>query len=53
MVTLHSMQMPIPQRGPRDSPETEWRNEDTPARAMPAATTVPAGTWIDLPLTEM
>jgi len=39
------MQMPIPQIGPRGSPQTDLRNAFTPASAMAAAATVPAGTF--------
>jgi hypothetical protein len=51
MVTRHSMQIPIPQSGPRVSPITERRNRVTPAKTTAAATIVPSGTLTDLPFT--
>lgn len=52
MVTRHSKQIPMPQRGPRGSPETDRRNVRSPAIMIAAATVVPLGTSTGLPLTE-
>ena len=52
MVTLHSMQTPMPQRGAQGRPSGERRNRLTPARAMAAATTVPAATLTVCPFTR-
>jgi hypothetical protein len=51
-VTRHSMQMPIPQSGPRAWPETENRH-GSPAIITAAATLVPASTTICFPFTVM
>src|ERR1700677_1465314 len=52
MVTRHSMQIPIPHKGPRASPLMERRKRVWPACARAAATTVPAATETVLPLTR-
>jgi hypothetical protein len=49
-VTLHSMQMPMPQSGARASPSTENRH-GSPAIIIAAATLVPAATCIGRPFT--
>jgi hypothetical protein len=51
-VTLHSMQMPMPQSGARASPVTEKRQGPL-AIMTAAATLVPAATLTGLPLTVM
>jgi hypothetical protein len=52
MVTRHSMQMPMPQSGPRGCCNTEHRNRLTPAAATAAATIVPAGMVTGFPFTR-
>jgi hypothetical protein len=51
-VARHSMQMPIPQIGPRGWPRTDDRKAVTPAIAIAAAATVPTGTLTARPLTR-
>src|SRR5262245_54094792 len=52
IVTRHSMQMPMPQSGPRGWPRTERRNRAGPASATAAATIVPGETRIGWPFTR-
>jgi hypothetical protein len=51
-VTLHSMQMPMPQSGARVSPETEKRQGSSAIRTA-AATLAPAAMQTGLPFTVM
>jgi hypothetical protein len=51
MVTLHSIQMPMPQSAALGSPETEVRNLVSPVINTAAATVIPAGTSISLRFT--
>jgi hypothetical protein len=53
MLTRHSKQIPMPQRGPRDSPVTDVRNAVTPEFKIAAARVVPSSTVILLLLTVM
>ena len=47
-MTRHSKQIPMPQTGPRDSPETELRNALMSEFKIAAATDVPSSTLIDM-----
>jgi len=46
IVTRHSKQMPIPQSGPRGSPETDLLKAVEPSARIAAATVVPSSTVI-------
>src|SRR6185437_10257601 len=49
--TRHSKQIPMPQSGPRSSPDTERRNPERPASKTAAATVEPRGTRTVTPFT--
>ncbi|MGA2060590.1 MAG: hypothetical protein ABSG67_08930 [Thermoguttaceae bacterium] len=51
MVTRHSKQIPMPHKGLRGAPETDFRKHDTPASAMAAQAVLPAGTETGFPFT--
>lgn len=53
MVTRHSKQIPIAQRGPRASPPAERRNFRIPAFQSAAATDIPARAGISRPSTRI
>jgi hypothetical protein len=52
IVTRHSKQIPIPQRGPRGSPRTDRRKRVSPAASTAAATVVPDRTETGRPFTR-
>src|SRR5690348_9228404 len=50
IATRHSKQTPMPQRGPRSSPDTERRKAELPANKTAAATVEPRGMRTATPL---